>query len=85
MPSDIFLTDGASAGVKALVLLVRGPHDAVLVPVPQYPLYSAVTTLLNGTLAPYYLDEDAAWGVQEGELRRALTAKAAAPRRARCA
>ena len=47
-PSDIFLTDGASAGVKALMqLLVRGPHDAVLVPVPQYPLYSAVTTLLN--------------------------------------
>ena len=74
-PSDIFLTDGASAGVKALMqLLVRGPHDAVLVPVPQYPLYSAVTTLLNGTLAPYYLDEDAAWGVQEAELRRALTA-----------
>ena len=42
-----------------MALLMRGAHDAVLAPVPQYPLYSAVTTMLNGTLAPYYLDEDA--------------------------
>ena len=70
---DIFLTDGASAGVKALMqLLMRGPHDAVIAPVPQYPLYSATTTLLNGTLAPYYLDETAAWGVTGSELARAV-------------
>jgi alanine transaminase len=70
---DIFLTDGASAGVKALMqLMVRGPQDAVLAPIPQYPLYSAVTTLLNGTLAGYYLDEASSWGVVEPELKRAL-------------
>jgi len=69
---DIYLTDGASAGVKALMtLLIRGAHDAVLVPVPQYPLYSATTTILNGTLAPYYLDESASWGVHLDELKRA--------------
>lgn len=72
-PEDVFLTDGASAGVKALMqLLIRGPHDAVLVPVPQYPLYSATTTILNGTLAPYYLDEAASWGVHLAELKRSL-------------
>lgn len=70
---DIYLTDGASAGVKALMqLMIRGPQDAVLVPVPQYPLYSATTTLLNGTLAPYYLDESASWGVHLDELKRAF-------------
>ena len=54
LPEDIFLTDGASAGVKALMsLMIRGPHDAVLAPIPQYPLYSAATTMLNGTLAGY--------------------------------
>jgi len=74
-PNDVFLTDGASAGVKALMtLMIRGPLDAVLVPVPQYPLYSATTTMLNGTLAPYYLDEDSAWGVTEAELQRSLDA-----------
>jgi len=72
---DIFLTDGASAGVKAVMqLLIRGKDDAVLAPVPQYPLYSAATTLLNGTLGAYYLDEAASWGVQEAELLRALEA-----------
>ena len=75
---DIFLTDGASAGVKALLqLLIRGPHDAVIAPVPQYPLYSATTTLYNGTLAPYYLDEAASWGVTEAELEMALKRTAA--------
>jgi alanine transaminase len=69
---DIFLTDGASAGVKALMqLLVRDSRDAVLVPIPQYPLYSATTTLLNGTMVPYYLDESASWGVHIEELKRA--------------
>lgn len=72
-PADIFLTDGASAGVKALMqLMIRGPHDAVLAPIPQYPLYSAATTMLNGTLAGYYLDEASSWGVVEPELRKAL-------------
>ena len=71
--NDVYLTDGASAGVKTLMkLLVRGPEDAILAPVPQYPLYSATTTLLNGTLASYYLDESASWGVTEAELQRAL-------------
>jgi len=82
--ADIFLTDGASAGVKALMqLMVRGPHDAVLAPIPQYPLYSAVTTLLNGTLAGYYLDETSSWGVVEPELRRALSSATAAGATAR--
>lgn len=38
-PADIYLTDGASAGVKALLqLMLRGPKDALLVPVPQVGL-----------------------------------------------
>ena len=65
-PDDVFLTDGASAGVKYwMQAAIRGPQDAILVPIPQYPLYSAVTTLFNGTLAPYYLDESAGWPVNK--------------------
>ena len=71
--ADIFLTDGASAGVKALMtLLTRGPGDAVLAPIPQYPLYSATATLLNGSLVGYYLDEAQSWGASVDELRRAV-------------
>jgi len=73
--NDIYLTDGASAGVKTLMqILIRGPQDAVLVPIPQYPLYSAVSTLLNGTMVPYYLNEASSWGVTVADLEKSLAA-----------
>ncbi|RNC59973.1 alanine aminotransferase, partial [Trypanosoma cruzi] len=40
--SSIFLTDGASSGVRLLLqVLVGDASDAVMVPIPQYPLYTA--------------------------------------------
>ena len=67
---DVFLTNGASAGVcRVFTVLLRSPQDAVLVPVPQYPLYSASTALHNGTLVPYYLDEDNEWAFDVDALR----------------
>ena len=33
----------------------------VLIPIPQYPLYTAALALFNGRPIPYYLDEDAQW------------------------
>lgn len=72
-PSDpelIFLTDGASKGVmQSLNVIIRGPNDGILVPVPQYPLYSATISLLGGTLVPYYLEETANWGLDINNLR----------------
>lgn len=56
---DVNLTNGASEAVcRTLTALLRNPSDGVLVPIPQYPLYSASIDLHNGTLLPYYLDED---------------------------
>ena len=39
-----------------------------MVPIPQYPLYSALLTLDNGTMVKYYLDEDKNWGVDPEEI-----------------
>ena len=44
----------------------------ILVPVPQYPLYSATIALLGGTLVPYYLEETANWGLDVNELRQSV-------------
>eukprot|EP00624_Nannochloropsis_granulata_P005756 evm.model.NODE_4096_length_4686_cov_43.297482.2 len=76
-PDAIFLTNGASEGVRyGLQSLLRsrmgGYNDGVLVPIPQYPLYSALTTLLNGELVPYYLREDDGWTLEAADLRAAL-------------
>uniref|UniRef100_A0A7S1WRV2 Aminotransferase class I/classII large domain-containing protein n=1 Tax=Alexandrium catenella TaxID=2925 RepID=A0A7S1WRV2_ALECA len=71
---DIFLTDGASAAVKmVLQLAVRGADDGVLLPIPQYPLYSATMTLLGGQSVGYFLDEQAGWSVSVEELERSVS------------
>lgn len=43
--------------------MIKDADDAFLVPIPQYPLYSAALTLYGGTLIPYYLDEAQNWGI----------------------
>ena len=43
-----------------------------MVPIPQYPLYSASIPLYGGTLIPYYLDESANWGLSTSELTSAI-------------
>ena len=44
----------------------------ILVPVPQYPLYSATISLLGGSLVPYYLDESENWGLDVNNLRQSV-------------
>jgi DNA-binding transcriptional MocR family regulator len=46
--------------------------DGLLVPIPQYPLYSALATLHNAHLVPYYLDEAHGWTLTGAEVERAL-------------
>lgn len=61
-PDDLWLTDGASPAVHFLMrALLRNENDGVMVPIPQYPLYSATIALYGGSLVPYYLDEKAGW------------------------
>lgn len=63
-PEHIYLTDGASVAVRyVLNAVIRDENDAILVPIPQYPLYSAAIQLYGGTLLPYYLKEDNGWGI----------------------
>jgi len=72
-PDNIFMTDGASPAVHmAINTLIRDRNDGILVPIPQYPLYSACIALYGGTLVPYYLDEANDWALNTSEVVRAL-------------
>eukprot|EP00245_Coleochaete_scutata_P011284 TRINITY_DN4160_c0_g2_i2.p1 TRINITY_DN4160_c0_g2~~TRINITY_DN4160_c0_g2_i2.p1 ORF type:complete len:538 (-),score=104.19 TRINITY_DN4160_c0_g2_i2:128-1741(-) len=72
---DIFITDGASPAVHMMMtMLIRDESDGIMVPIPQYPLYSASIALHNGTLVPYYLNESKGWGLSIDELERSLEA-----------
>ncbi len=74
IPTDenqIILTDGASKGVSAvLTALLRKPTDGFMIPIPQYPLYSATIELFGGTQIGYYLDEANSWQLNEEILTR---------------
>lgn len=64
-PKDIFLTDGASPAVQMLIrAMINAPEDAIMIPIPQYPLYSASLALYGGSQVGYLLDEATNWSLQ---------------------
>ncbi|XP_051872426.1 alanine aminotransferase 2-like isoform X2 [Pristis pectinata] len=75
-PDNIFLSTGASdAIVTTLKLLVSGEgrqRTGVMIPIPQYPLYSAAISDLGAVQVNYYLDEENCWALNISELQRAL-------------
>lgn len=62
----------------ALNAMIRDSRDGVLVPIPQYPLYSAAIQLYGGSLLPYELDESKGWALSVDSLRAAVRAARAA-------
>jgi aspartate/methionine/tyrosine aminotransferase len=72
IPADmnrILLTDGASKGVQAaFTLLTNHENDGYMIPIPQYPLYSATIELYGAKQINYFLDEGAGWQLNEKEL-----------------
>ena len=79
-PQDLFLTAGASSGVSTLLSVICNNESAgVLVPIPQYPLYTATLSLLNARCVPYLLEEEKAWGTDVTAILKSIEeAKAAA-------
>ncbi len=74
-PEAIYLTDGASKGVQtALRILISSPRDAIMIPIPQYPLYSATITLYEGRQVGYYLDEGRDWKLSRQRLEESYQA-----------
>jgi len=72
-PDKIFLTTGASGGVKFVIdLLIAEPNDGVMIPIPQYPLYSASIKKAAGVQINYYPDEDSGWAFSREALDVAL-------------
>jgi alanine transaminase len=72
IPAHIALTTGASEGVKRCIgALVRTARDGIMIPKPQYPLYSAALTMVGGRAVYYGLTEEAGWTTSWAELERA--------------
>lgn len=72
-PGNIFLTNGASTAIElVLTTLISNDLDGVMIPIPQYPIYSALIAKLGGRQIGYELDEESNWGATEEELQMRL-------------
>lgn len=71
--SNIILTDGASNGIHMIFsTILTSEKDGVMIPVPQYPLYTALIALRNGQEVPYYLDEENGWQISINDVKESL-------------
>jgi alanine transaminase len=69
-PENIFLSAGASGGVSTLMnVMCADANSGILVPIPQYPLYTATLALLNAKCVPYELEEEKSWGTNLEAIR----------------
>ncbi|CAB3220204.1 unnamed protein product [Arctia plantaginis] len=76
-PNDIYLGSGKSDVIKAMLTMlvadVDGSTPAVMVPIPQYPLFSGILSELGLYQANYYLDESNGWALSIHEQKRNWT------------
>lgn len=67
--NDIFLTSGASNAVSYLLqVLTEDSNSGFLIPIPQYPLYTASITLNNAVPVGYYLSEENNWSISVNQI-----------------
>lgn len=70
----IILTEGASRAAQLVIAaIIKNQNDGILLPIPQYPMYSASLTLAGGLSIGYYLDEENHWQLNEDILRESYS------------
>jgi alanine-synthesizing transaminase len=72
---DIFIGNGVSELIQISMMGLLDSGDEVLIPMPDYPLWTAAVTLAGGRAVHYLCDESAAWNPDLDDIRRKVTAK----------
>lgn len=72
---DIFIGNGVSEVVNFALLPLLNPGDEVLVPEPNYSLWSNTVLLAGGTPVYYLCDEASGWNPDIADLRSKITSK----------
>ena len=70
---DIFIGNGASELIVMSMQGLLNTGDEVLVPAPDYPLWTAAVTLAGGTPCHYLCDEQAGWLPDIADINRKIT------------
>nr|WP_239250795.1 pyridoxal phosphate-dependent aminotransferase [Candidatus Nitrotoga sp. M5] len=70
---DIFIGNGASELIVMSMQGLLNTGDEVLVPAPDYPLWTAAVTLAGGTPCHYLCDEQSGWLPDMADISKKIT------------
>lgn len=72
---DIYTGNGVSELITMSMQGLLNPGDEVLVPAPDYPLWTASVTLAGGTAVHYICDEEQEWYPDIEDMKKKVTDK----------
>jgi len=73
-PDDVYLGNGVSELIVMALQALLDPGDEVLVPSPDYPLWTGAVRLCGARAAPYLCDETAGWAPDLDDVAAKITA-----------
>jgi alanine-synthesizing transaminase len=72
-PDRVVITSGTSEGIELALTALAGPGDDVLIPVPTYPLYTAVLAKVGARAVFYRTDPAQGWLPDLDHIRSLIT------------
>jgi len=75
---DIFIGNGVSELISMSMQALLDSGDEVLIPMPDYPLWTAAVTLSGGKAVHYLCDEASGWNPDLEDIRSKITPKSKA-------
>ena len=73
--NDVYIGNGVSELITMSMQALLNDGDEVLVPMPDYPLWTAAVTLSGGKAVHYLCDEEAGWFPAIDDIRAKVNAK----------
>ncbi len=73
--NDIYTGNGASELITMCMQALLNPDDEILIPSPDYPLWTASGTLAGGNVIHYHCDEAADWNPDLADIRKKISPK----------
>jgi len=70
---DVYLGNGASELIQMAISALVNDGDEILIPAPDFPLYTAVVGLSGGKPVHYVCDEQAGWMPDVADMRAKIT------------
>jgi alanine-synthesizing transaminase len=72
-PDRVVITSGTSEGIELALTAIAGPGDDVLVPLPTYPLYTAVLAKIGARAVFYRTDPSQGWAPDVDHVRSLIS------------